>query len=190
MGPGSTGRPQDGAGSRGRRAARLRRNQPEPRRTPPRTWPDRRRTLVDGGTWVLDFGGLQPELDRPPSGPAQPHRWCRTQPGSRTQQDARRTLAGLRGNSPELAGRCHRTFPGPDSGRTRAGTGAGLCRTSKDAPYCRGSSTRGYPSSLVCLLSLLGNIGDNVTDMSIASSAALAAPRAARLGRSRDWVLS
>ena len=137
MGPGSTGRPQDGAGSRGRRAARLRRNQPEPRRTPPRTWPDGRRTLVDGGTWVLDFGGLQPELDRPPSGPAQPHRWCRTQPGSWTQQDARRTLVGLRGNSPELAGRCRRTFP--DSGRTRAGTGAGLCRTSKDAPYCRGS---------------------------------------------------
>ena len=74
-------------------------------------------------------------------------------------------LAGPRGTPRELAGRRCRTPE--DSRRTLAGTGAGLCRTSKDAPYCRGSSTRGYPSSLVCLLSLLGNIGDNVTDMSI-----------------------
>ena len=50
MGPGRTGRPQDGAGSRGRRAARLRRNQPEPRRTSPRTSPDGRRNLEDGAT--------------------------------------------------------------------------------------------------------------------------------------------
>ena len=47
-------------------------------------------------------------------------------------------LAGPRGTPRELAGRRCRTPE--DSRRTLAGTGAGLCRTSKDAPSCRGSS--------------------------------------------------
>ena len=59
-GPGRT-RPQDGAGSRGRRAARLRRNQPEPRRTSPRTSPDGRRNLEDGAT--LGAGRREELLD-------------------------------------------------------------------------------------------------------------------------------
>ena len=46
-------------------------------------------------------------------------------------------LAGPRGTPRELAGRRCRTPE--DSRRTLAGTGAGLCRTSKDAPSCRGS---------------------------------------------------
>ena len=137
MGPGSTGRPQDGAGSRGRRAARLRKKTAGTYTDAPKDVAGRAAGLEDGGTGCWTLAPDSSRLDRPPSGPAQPHRWCRTHLGSRTQQDARRTLAGLRGNSPELAGRCHRTFP--DSGRTRAGTGAGFCRTSKDAPYCRGS---------------------------------------------------
>ena len=47
-------------------------------------------------------------------------------------------LAGPRGTPRELAGRRCRTPE--DSRRTLAGTGAGLCGTSKDAPSCRGSS--------------------------------------------------
>ena len=58
-------------------------------------------------------------------------------------------LAGPRGTPRELAGRRCRTPE--DSRRTLAGTGAGLCRTSKDAPSCRGSFAReclGMPSVL------------------------------------------
>ena len=61
MGPGRTGRPQDGAGSRGRRAARLRRNQPEPRRTSPRTSADGRRNF--GGRRTLGAGRREELLD-------------------------------------------------------------------------------------------------------------------------------
>ena len=55
------GAPQDGAGSRGRRAARLRRNQPEPRRTSPRTSPDGRRNF--GGRRTLGAGRREELLD-------------------------------------------------------------------------------------------------------------------------------
>ena len=135
MGPGRTGRPQDGAGSRGRRAARLRRNQPEPRRTPRRTWPDGRRTLVDGGLgcWtpagtgqtslrtcataqvVPDPAGKLDPAGRPPDPSRTPGELAGTRrtlpqdfPGLRTDsgRNWRRTLQDLEGR-PVLPGLLH-----------------------------------------------------------------------------------